>query len=405
MSSMPMRVASARPGSQNKQPSAVSAARSWLCQRIQEVMLSTAQPQSGLAMSIRCWSGFMKPREELHAFASSPRRITEDPGGSSPTFPTCWVGCRRVGRLCSSLTQGWCTSCRCASPHQTGREAETAPLQNSADAVLLGSLFWQRCFLDWLCFDYSSALGDGSYMVQSSVRARSSPTLSRTSRPRCGHGVYLSWLPGGLARHILRDVADASLWQGSWTTRCRVHSWTVLARTCLVAPSGREVIGASLLAQTPSTSSVPVCSCPVFLPGSCPASGSVRGALHVPPGPVSPGIRAAPLDGSSKLVADFPVPVSPGVRTGMPDVRPTLPCTGHGISHPTSTWCPSADGSCEILIERDSHGVDGQITNSLSLSNAPSFRDEGRWPWIRAPVAFVAGRKWQDERVTRVACV
>ena len=96
MSSMPLRVASARPGSQNKQPSAVSAACSWLFRRIWAVMFSTAQPQSGLATSARCWSGFMKPREELHVFASSSRRITEDPGGSSPTFPTCWLDCRRL---------------------------------------------------------------------------------------------------------------------------------------------------------------------------------------------------------------------------------------------------------------------------------------------------------------------
>ena len=45
-----------------------------------------------------------------------PRRITEDPAGSSPTFPTCWLDCRRVGRLCSSLTQSWCIKVRFQSP-------------------------------------------------------------------------------------------------------------------------------------------------------------------------------------------------------------------------------------------------------------------------------------------------
>ena len=80
------------------------------------MMSSTAQPQSGLAMSTRCWSGCMKPSEELHVFASSPRRITEDPGGSSPTFPTSWLDCRRVGRLCSSLTQSWCAQVLFQSP-------------------------------------------------------------------------------------------------------------------------------------------------------------------------------------------------------------------------------------------------------------------------------------------------
>ena len=56
----------------------------------------------GPASSIRCWSGFMKPSEELHVFASSLRPITKDPGRSSPTFPTCWLHCRRVGRLCTA---------------------------------------------------------------------------------------------------------------------------------------------------------------------------------------------------------------------------------------------------------------------------------------------------------------
>ena len=38
------------------------------------------------------------------------------PWGSSPTFPTCWIDCRRDGRLCSSLTQGWCTKVHFQSP-------------------------------------------------------------------------------------------------------------------------------------------------------------------------------------------------------------------------------------------------------------------------------------------------
>ena len=49
----------------------------------------------------------MMPREVLHVCASSPRRITVDPGGSSPTFPTCWLDCRRAGRPCSLKIQSW----------------------------------------------------------------------------------------------------------------------------------------------------------------------------------------------------------------------------------------------------------------------------------------------------------
>ena len=70
-------------------------------------------------------------REELHVFASSPRRITEDPGRSSPTFPTCWLDCRQVGRLCRSLTQGWCAKVRFQSvvAVRTSRRKKQSPPQ------------------------------------------------------------------------------------------------------------------------------------------------------------------------------------------------------------------------------------------------------------------------------------
>ena len=68
-------------------------------------------------------------------------------------------------------------------------------------------------------------------------------------------------------------------------------------------------------------------------------------------------------------------------------------------------WYDFAEDSGEILIEREGHGVDGQITNSLSLSDAPGLGAEGRWPWIRALVVFFASRELQEERVMRVAFV
>ena len=285
-------------------------------------MSSTAQPQSGLATSTRCWSGFMKPSEELHVCASSPLRITKDPG------PSLRLTDSRLVR-----TSPLPTSCRCALPHQSAKEAQSAAVQNSADAVLLGSLFWHRCFLDWLCCDYPSTLRDGSCKVQSSARARSSPTLSGSSSPcfsSCpgsGHGVYVSWLSGGLTRHILRDIADASLVAKFLDNPVLASSRTILARTCWAVASlrsgflglSRRVVATLLgpvfrrrLCRLPLFLS----SCPVFLPVS-----SVRGALRVPPGPVSPGSRAARIDGSSKLVDD-----------------------GRATSGPTSTSCPSAEG-------------------------------------------------------------
>ena len=58
---------------------------------------------------------------------------------------------------------------------------------------------------------------------------------------------------------------------------------------------------------------------------------------------------------------------------------------------PSAEGTTSAEDSGEILIEREGHGVDGQITNSSALSNAPGFRAEGRWPKYRAPVVFFDG--------------
>ena len=49
----------------------------------------------------------MVPSEVLHVCASSPRRITVDPGGSSPTFPTCWLDCRQACLPCSLKIQSW----------------------------------------------------------------------------------------------------------------------------------------------------------------------------------------------------------------------------------------------------------------------------------------------------------
>ena len=159
-----------------------------------------------------------------------------------------------------------------------------------------------------MCCDYASALRDGSYKVQSSGRARFS--LSRTSspcfssRPGSWHGVYVSWLSGGLTRHMLRDIADASLvakfldnpvpgsfMDSSRTSlpgSCELSKWFPVC----VTPSGRDVIGAGV-PQTPSISGVPPSLCTVVQPGS----GSVGGGLRVFPWLGSPGNRDAPVDG------------------------------------------------------------------------------------------------------------
>ena len=178
-------------------------------------MLPTAQPQSGLATSIKCWRGPMVPSEVLHVCASSPRRITVDPGGSSPTFPTCWLDCRQAGRPCS-FKDSILASCRCAFPHQSATEAVSDAAQNSASAFLKGSIFWERCFRDWVCDVIPSALRDGSMVTPPVAHTPPAHPCSFSSSPRFSalagskHEYYVAWLSGGLTRHSLREVADSS---------------------------------------------------------------------------------------------------------------------------------------------------------------------------------------------------
>ena len=63
-------------------------------------------------------------------------------------------------------------------------------------SVLMGSLFWQRCLLDWLCCVYSSTLRDGGCKVQSSARAR-----SITYTVTLGFSLFL-FAPGLLASSV-----------------------------------------------------------------------------------------------------------------------------------------------------------------------------------------------------------
>ena len=55
--------------------------------------------------------------------------------------------------------------------------------------------------------------------------------------------------------------------------------------------------------------------------------------------------------------------------------------------------------------EEEGRCTDGQITNSTAIANTPGLRAEGRWPWLRSLVVFLAGRKWLDGRLVRVAFV
>ena len=108
----------------------------------------------------------------------------------------------------------------------------------------------------------------------------------------------------------------------------------------------------------------------------------------------------------------FPIPVSTGILTGVPDGSSVVARPGYRTSHPTSARCPSADGtrclddSCEDTDEEEDHCIAGQITDRTAIANTPGLRAEGRWPWHRSLVAFLAGREsGLDGRLVRVAFV
>ena len=153
------------------------------------------------------------PSEVLHVCASSPRRITEDPGGSSPTFPTCWLDCRQVGRPCSLKIQSWLPA---AVRFRTSRRQKSDAAQNSASAFLMGSIFWEHCFRDWVWDVLPSAVRDGSMVTPPVAHTPLANPCSFSAPPRFSalagskHEYYVAWLSGGLTRHSLREVADSS---------------------------------------------------------------------------------------------------------------------------------------------------------------------------------------------------
>ena len=113
------------------------------------------------------------------------------------------------------------------------KEAESAPVQNSADAILMGSQFWQRCLLDWAC-DIPSAL--------SGLRTWCLFRRLLVSHRNLVLAVIFMW-PGcrGASHVMLRDVADSSevakyldisvpeCWRGSprtsLATCCEASDW------------------------------------------------------------------------------------------------------------------------------------------------------------------------------------
>ena len=247
-------------------------------------------------------------------------------------------------------------SCHWAPRHQSAKEAEYAAVQTSAEAVV-------------------SWTGRATLFLLPSGMA---------------------WLSGGLTRHALRDVADST--QVSKYLDNPVPavfpgcSRTAMAVCCCISRWTSSSVS--------SSGGFPLQSAP----------GSPHSAVH-------PGSRPVVFPGSdhhvflarSGLLGVFPVLVSPGKHTGTPDRRSVLDVAGHGTSHPTSTRCPSADGTSflkTVATTLKSRRVHCRADRGLhGAFKPPALWAEGRWPCLRAPVAFVAIRELHDGRVMHVAIV
>ena len=201
--------------------------------------MSTAQPQSGHSTSIKCWSGFMKPSDELHVFASSPRRIIEDAGGSCPTFPSCWLDCRQVRRLCSSLTQGWCTQVRFQSPAsvrlRTSRRKKHSQFRTRQTlfcwAVYSDSVVSSTVCVVTVLLPLRMGVARSSLLCELGLRPHCHARVLPVSLRARALGMECTCLGFLVASLVTFSETSQTrfLWQSCWAIRCRIHSWTVLA--------------------------------------------------------------------------------------------------------------------------------------------------------------------------------
>ena len=248
-------------------------------------------------------------------------------------------------------------SCPCALPHKQTKGAKSAEF-HSADAVLMGSLFWQRCFHDLLRDCFPSTLWDGGSLVRSSSSfSGSSPSACSGSAPRFSscpgsrYDVYVQWHTGGLTRHTLRDAVDSAL----------VSKFFDVPLTNNILADGRSTLGVSC--ELTRWKHSPVSSCgqsvsagklgnicevskervgPVCLPGAqAPSSGSAGGPESERPSRDAPRGAAGVLVSSSSASGgpELDCPSSGGLRRVLAPVSPRPPvsaCSGHvprRISH------------------------------------------------------------------------
>ena len=302
----------------------------------------------------------MKPSEVLHVCASSPRRITEDPEVSSPTFPTCWLDCRQAGRPCSSKIQSWLPA---AVRFRTSRRLKPCQMQ----------LRTQHQHFLWAIFFGSAASAIGY--------------VTLCLRP-------LGWVYGHTACRahsacspLFVLIVPSFLFSGGFQARVLRRTVVGWSHSSFLARGRRLFTGIQVLGQ-PGPDSVP---------GSCSyLSGGILPYLEV---------------GDEFSLAVFFVVwwsiSSCGRLTWCSYCRWSWwwNFTPLVYTMSESRWYDLAEVSGADTDEEEGRCTDRQIMNSTANANTPGLRAERRWPWLRSLVVFLAWREWLDERLVRVAFV
>ena len=250
-------------------------------------------------------------------------------------------------------------SCPCALPHRPTKGAKSASVPHTADAVLMGSLFWQRCFHDLLKDCFPATLRDGGSLVRSSSSfSCSAPSSCLGSAPRFSscpgsqYDVYVQWHSGGLTRHTLRDVVDSAL----------VSKFFDVPLTNNILADGRSTLGASC--ETTRWKHSPGSSCGQTV--SAGKRGSVCEDSKERDGSICLSGAQAPFSGSAGgPVSERPSRDSPQGAAGV--LRRGQVSTG--ASGSLELGGPSSDG-----FRRDLSGVHVPPVSCLADRGADSFR-------------------------------
>ena len=284
-------------------------------------------------------------------------------------------------------------SCRYAA-----KGAVSATVQNAADTILMGSLFWQRCLFDWTCTFMPDALRDGlwyqvplrAFCLRTSSRVATSILLVggfsssrlclvviKWSHSSCRLVTGIEVLRFSWTACVLWFLSYCLTWGAHW---CCGRGWLRdftsfdFAHSC--DEEGPFTDGQTPLASEPrgdghfcdrTLFSLPAESGSTYgrVPGSC--SYLIGGILLRLEVPTSSRLQSSLLSGGQ----------SPHARAG----------AGYGSSHRSSTSCPRADGTTSLksvartLMKRRVIPLTGRSRTPRRSQTTPGLRAEERWRW------------------------